>query len=170
MKWMERNMISQPWSCRHIGYILVLPLVLMWALAAFAEQSVDEQAVWKLESAYWNYVKSLDLDKYRDLWHPNFVGWPSSSPQPARRDHITDWITAYTKKGQRLQWYHLEQAASQATENVVVVHYWLIAFWADSDGNGEPSTIRLTHTWIRTAGGWQIIGGMAAPPPPTPSK
>jgi len=120
----------------------------------------------QLESAYWDYVKSVDLDKYRDLWHPDFVGWPSSSSQPARKDHITDWITAYTEKGLRLQWYSLEPAASQATENIVITHYWLTEFWADRDGRGEPTTIRVTHTWIRTAKGWQIVGGMAAPTPP----
>lgn len=170
MKWMECSVISDARKGRRIGYIVVVPLIVMWALVASAEQSIDEQAVWKLESAYWNYVKSVDLDKYRDLWHANFVGWPSSSAQPARKDHITDWITSYTKKGQRLQWYHLEQAASQATENIIVVHYWLTHFWADSAGNGEPSTIRLTHTWIKTGGGWKIISGMAAPPPPTATK
>ncbi len=135
------------------------------ALPSAGQQSANEQAVWKLESAYWDYVKAVDLDRYRQLWHRDFVGWPSSSSQPARKAHITDWITAYTEKGLRLQWFSLEPAASQATENIVITHYWLTAFWADKAGQGGPQTIRLTHTWIKTAAGWQILGGMAAPPP-----
>lgn len=128
--------------------------------------SANEQAVWKLETAYWNYVKAADLDGYRTLWHKDFVGWPSSSAQPARKDHITDWITASTDKGVRLQWYSIEPAASQATENIVVTHYWVTAFWADKAGKGEaPETTRITHTWIKTTtgGGWQIVGGMSCP-------
>ncbi|MGE5346652.1 MAG: nuclear transport factor 2 family protein [Acidithiobacillales bacterium] len=136
------------------------------ALSSAGQQSADEQAVWKLESAYWDYVKAVDLDGYRTLWHQNFVGWPSSSSQPARKAHITDWITAYTEKGFRLKWYSIEPAASQATENIVITHYWLTEFWADKAGQGEPpETVRITHTWIKTAAGWQILGGMSTPPP-----
>ena len=120
---------------------------------------------WKLETAYWNYVKAVDLDGYRNLWHRDFVGWPSSSSQPARKDHITDWITASTDKGIRLQWYSIQPAASQATENIVIVHYWVTSFWADKAGHGEPpETNRITHTWIKTGDGWQILGGMSNPP------
>ena len=129
---------------------------------AFAEkQSPDERAVWKLEQSYWKYVQAGDLESYRKLWHPNFVGWPNSSARPKRKDHITDWIAAYTKKGLRLESYDLEPAASQATGNVVVTHYWITDRWVDKEGHGKGKTNRITHTWIRTPDGWQIIGGMS---------
>jgi hypothetical protein len=143
--------------------LLLALLGMCTALPAAAQQSADEQAVWKLETAYWNYVKAGDLEGYRALWHRDFVGWPYSSAQPARKDHITDWITALTGKGLKLQWYSLEPAASQATENIVVTHYWVTAFWSDKAGGGEaPQTSRITHTWIKTPAGWQILGGMSA--------
>jgi Domain of unknown function (DUF4440) len=148
---------------RKMKKISTLAVLLIGTCAAFAGQSPEEKAVWKLEHSYWEYVKALDLESYRNLWHPNFVGWPSSSAKPARKDHITDWIAASTAKGLHLESYELKPAASQATENVVVTHYWLTERWADKDGQGKSDTIRLTHTWIRTPGGWQIIGGMAAP-------
>jgi ketosteroid isomerase-like protein len=136
--------------------------LLCTAIPTFAQQSDNEKAVWKLETSYWEYVKANDLDNYRDLWHPNFVGWPASSAQPARKDHITDWITVYNDNGSRMQWFTLQPAASQATENIVVTHYWVTAFWVDKAGQGEPSTSRITHTWIKTPSGWQIISGMSA--------
>lgn len=140
---------------------VALGVVTLCAVTAVAQkQSAEEQAVWKLEHAYWEYVKSNDLERYKTLWHPNFVGWPSSSTKPARRDHITDWIT---NSELRLKSFTLEPAASQATGNVVIVHYWLTGLWVDKEGRGEPDTLRLTHTWIRTPDGWQIIGGMGAP-------
>lgn len=146
-----------------IGTAIVLALFAAFtALPARAQQSENEQQVWKLENAYWQYVKALDLEHYRALWHPNFVGWPDSSSQPAHKDHITDWITSVSDKGGRMQWYSLQPAASQATENIVVTHYWITSFWVDKDGHGEPSTSRITHTWIKTPTGWQIISGMSA--------
>jgi len=132
-----------------------------------AQQSLDEEAVWKLEHSYWEDVKALDLASYRDLWHPDFVGWPSVSPEPVRKDHITDWITANTSKGRHLESYSLKPAASQATGDLIVVHYWVTSTWADKDHGGEPHTLRVTHTWIRVGKGWQIIGGMSSPEPET---
>ena len=143
--------------------ICTVILLLLIARPVFAqEQSANEKAVWKLEHSYWEYVEAADLKSYRNLWHPNFVGWPSSSATPARKDHITDWIARYQKKGLHLQSYSLKPAASQATENVVVTHYWISDRWVDKKGVGQAEPSRITHTWIRTPRGWQIISGMSA--------
>jgi Domain of unknown function (DUF4440) len=144
------------------AWIALVPLLCALGLA---QKSANEEAVWKLEHSYWEDVKTLDLASYRALWHPNFVGWPSISPQPVRKDHITDWITANTTKGLHLESYSLKPGDSQATENLVVVHYWLTSTWANKDHSGEPHTLRITHTWIRAGEGWQIIGGMSSPEP-----
>ena len=143
-------------------FLIVSMLTLCAATSSFAQQTENEKAVWKLENAYWEYVKAMDMDHYKALWHENFVGWPYSSSQPARKDHITDWIKALTDKGATLGWFELTPADSRATENLVVTEYWLTSLWADKTGHGEPFTQRVTHTWIRTANGWQIIGGMSA--------
>jgi hypothetical protein len=147
---------------RRITCALLFPLMLVAALV-FGEQSKEEQEAWKLESDYWKYVQAADLEKYKSLWHPNFVGWPSVSAIPVRKDQITDWITEHINNNEQLQWYHIDQAASQKTENVVVTHYWITFFWVNKEGKGEPSTARITHTWIKTDSGWQILGGMSAP-------
>jgi len=148
-----------------MGRVWIAAVVLFWALSCFAQQSPDEQAVWKLEHSYWEDVKALDLARYRELWHPNFLGWPFVSPRPVGKDHITDWITANTTKGLHLESYSLKPGASQPSENLVVVHYWVTSTWADKDHKGDPHILRITHTWIKTGKGWQIISGMSAPEP-----
>ena len=135
--------------------ILVATLLILFGCPAFAQETENEQAVWKLEHSYWEYVKALDLVKYKSLWHPDFVGWPSVSATPATKDHITDWITSNTKLGRRVESFTLKPAASRATENVVVTHYWIIFGWTDKEGGGKPTTTRITHTWLQTPGGWQ---------------
>ena len=88
-----------------------IPFLLTLASAAFAQDlPKDEAQVWQLEKAYWEYVKANDLDKYRALWHDNFVGWPFVSSAPVRKDHITDWITTNTSKGVKLQSYSIPAA------------------------------------------------------------
>jgi hypothetical protein len=64
-----------------------------------APASGDEQTLWNLERAYWRYVENNDLAAYSALWHNDFLGWPSISSVPVRKDHITDWITTQTSKG-----------------------------------------------------------------------
>jgi hypothetical protein len=54
-----------------------IPLLLALATAGFATDLIkDEAQIWNLEKAYWEYVKTNDLEQYRGLWHENFVGWP----------------------------------------------------------------------------------------------
>ena len=133
--------------------------------AAFAEGSDNEQAqIWNLEKAYWEYVKANDLEKYRALWHENFLGWPFVSPTPVRKDHITNWITSNTSKGITLQSYSMEQLAIQVTGDIAMDFYRINAMWAKGAGaEVKADRLRITHTWTRTHGTWQILGGMSSP-------
>jgi ketosteroid isomerase-like protein len=142
-----------------ISFLVVL------ATAAFAQNSPNDEAqVWNLEKAYWEYVKANDLEKYRALWHEHFLGWPYVSSAPARKDHITDWITMNTSKGVKLQSYSIEQLAIQVTGDIAINHYRIKANWAMSDkAEARTDALRITHTWIRNDGTWQILGGMSAP-------
>ena len=146
---------------------LTVPLLLALSAAALAaDLSKDETQIWNAEKAYWEYVKANDLEKYRALWHEDFVGWPSISPEPVHKDHITDWITDNTSKGLKLQSYAIEQRAIRVTGDVAIDHYRIKAAWAKAD-TGElarTDAVRITHTWIRASqGSWEILGGMSAP-------
>jgi ketosteroid isomerase-like protein len=140
-------------------------IVVLLAPALFAAlPSADEEKVWSLEKAYWEYVKGNDLQTYRTLWHADFLGWPNMNPEPVRKDHITDWITTHTSKGQTVKSYDLERLTTQVTDNLATVTYRVRLTWADKNGAGKPATLRIIHTWLRTASGtWQIISGMSAP-------
>jgi ketosteroid isomerase-like protein len=123
----------------------------------------DEDKVWQLEHSYWEYVKALDVNGYKSLWHDDFVGWPSTAPTPVRKDHIADWLEEDRAKQNTLQCYKLEPAGTTVVDNVAVVHYHLTEHWAEKSGKSEPPrTIKVTHTWLRIKDSWQIVGGMAA--------
>ena len=137
-------------------------VLVLCAVAAVAQQSPDQAAVWKLEHSYWEDVKALDLASYRALWHADFAGWPYLSPKPLRKNHIADWLDQYTTKGLRLKSYSLQPAGTTAGGDIVVTYYWLTAVWEDKTGPRPPETQRITHEWIRVPAGWQILGGMSA--------
>jgi len=145
--------------------ICQLIMVAMFASAAWGQtRSADEEKVWSREQSYWKYVQANDLEGYRTLWHPNFLGWPFSSPEPAQKDHITDWIAEYARKGETLKSYELERRVLQATNNLVTVTYRVRATWVNKEGVGSPESTRILHTWMRNPDGtWQIISGMSAP-------
>jgi len=146
-------------ACAAIGAALL-------ASPLFASQpSADEKEVWSLEDSYWRYVQANDLDRYRTLWHADFLGWPLSSPEPVRKERITDWIAAHTSTGETLKSYELQRLAAQASGDHVTVTYRVRMTWVDKDGVDKPSNVRVIHTWLRDASHkWQIISGMAAPP------
>ena len=142
-----------------------IPLLLVVVMAELGQSATNYEAeVWSLEKAYWEYVKVNDLEKYRALWHEDFLGWPFVSSTPVRKDHITDWITSNTSKGIKLESYSIEQLAIQVTGDIAINHYRIKANWATSHkAEARTDALRITHTWIRTNETWQIIGGMSAP-------
>ena len=142
-------------------HLAIAATLISFAWGVVAQQSPDEEAVWKLEHSYWEYVKAQDLANYKSLWHENFVGWPSFSAQPVRKHQVTDWMTKYAAKGLHLKSYTLKPAASEATGALVVVHYWVTTVWIGTNGSEQPETVRIMHTWLRGDKGWQIISGMS---------
>jgi ketosteroid isomerase-like protein len=124
-----------------------------------------EQTLWNLEHAYWSYVQNNDLPAYADLWHKDFLGWPSVSAAPVRKNHITDWITAQTSKGLAFKTVEFKPAAIQVNGNMAVTFYWITYKWLDRDGNGATHTLRVTHTLLKDGKDWHIIGGMSMPEP-----
>jgi ketosteroid isomerase-like protein len=137
---------------------------------ASEQVSNNEQTVWNLEHAYWDYVQANNLAAYVNLWHKNFLGWPAQSASPVGKDHITDWITSQTAKGLTLKSIEFKPARIQVTGDVAEACYWITFKWLDKDGNGAAHTLRITHTWLKDGKDWRIIGGMSMPEPTPPQN
>jgi ketosteroid isomerase-like protein len=152
--------------------ICVLVLFFVFSLSVTRSSSVsgNEQTIWELEHSYWRYVQENNFPAYLNLWHKDFLGWPSVNQAPVRKDHITDWITSQTGKGLSFKFVEFKPAAIQITGNLAVVCYWVRSAWVDKDGAGTEATLRITHTWIKTGNDWQIVGGMSMPEPSNPHK
>src|SRR5205814_773692 len=96
----------------------------------------DEQTLWNLERAYWRYVEDNDLPASKQLWHENFIGWPSVSSEPVHKQQITDWITSQTGNGFAFKTVDFKPASIQVTGNVASVYYRITFKWLDKDDMG----------------------------------
>lgn len=144
--------------------LLLIVCILARAGQTFAaDTAVDEERLWERERAYWQYVEKNDLAAYANLWHEDFLGWPSISATPVGKDHITDWITSQTSKGLTFKEGELRPAGLRVTGDVAFACYWITFRWVDKDGKGAAHTLRITHAWVRNGKDWRIIGGMSMP-------
>ena len=109
--------------CFSIFFTVVCLVATPWAFSE--EPSGEEQTLWNLEHAYWQYVEKNDLAAYSNLWHKDFLGWPSVSSAPVRKDHITDWITSQTSKGLAFKAGEFRPAGIQLTGDVAFTCYWI---------------------------------------------
>ena len=151
-------------------FVVIAVLAVSSARTTQAQVTEDEQALWKLEHDYWRYVQENDLAAYSTLWHERFLGWPSVSPVPVHKDHITDWITAQTSKGLKFESVNFKPAAIQVTGDVAVTSYWETFRRVDKNGDGATRGTRIMHTWLRSGQDWHIIGGMSMPESTAPPK
>lgn len=148
---------------KRIGGLFV-GLLLAAGLCQAQQGAKEEDAVWAREQTYWRAVQANNLDDYRALWRDDFLGWPATSPDPARKAQITDWITAHTAKGEHLKSYKLERLAVQVSGGLATATYRARSIWMNKDGAEQSGEMRILHTWRRDGDGtWRIFSGMSAP-------
>ncbi len=129
------------------------------------ELTKDEQAVWDLEVAYWEYVKSNDIHGYQALWDTDVVAWPSFSRTPMTgKENVHEWFQPYHEDLSKSFDCELTLEAVRSFGNVVATHY-LVRIFLRSAETGEvmanDQIARVTHTWQRRGDTWQIVTGMS---------
>jgi hypothetical protein len=120
---------------------------------------IDE--VWAMEESYWRYVKAADVEKYLTLWNKDFRGWPCGDQHPATKANIGDWVREIRDKKVRFT-SALSREGATSVGGVVVVYYRTPMVYLFPDGHTESvgKPVKITHTWMKIDGTWQIIGGM----------
>lgn len=148
-----------------VGLVSLIGLYLPMAVSA---QSKSVTEVWAREDEYWRCVKAGDVERYVTLWHDRFIGWPCDQEHPMRKSSIGDWVRKIRDKKIKVTVALTREGAEDFGE-IVVVHYRFTRVDTYPDGRveGGGRQSKITHTWMRVGGTWQIIGGMCgglAPP------
>ncbi len=145
---------------------IVFLAVLIGAFPALSDElTEDEQAVWDLEVAYWEYVKGNDIPGYRSLWDDRVVAWPSFRRTPVTgKEDIQEWFQPYHEDLSKSFDFELTLEAVRSFGDVVSTHY-LVRIFLRSAETGEvmanDQIARVTHTWQRRGDTWQIVSGMS---------
>jgi ketosteroid isomerase-like protein len=148
----------------HIRSIAVVAGILLAPPTVALDMGPDETAVWQLEEDYWRFVSAGDIEAYVKLWHDDFVGWPCFEWSPARKGDIGKWVRDIRDNHWKLTYQLKPLEIQEFGGDTVVVHYAAEYVYDYGDGTRSGAGIwrKFTHTWMKTEGRWQIIGGMCA--------
>ena len=146
---------------RFILHITALYLLIP-QIACADELTEEEFEVWALEEAYYRYAKENDPKGYLTLFSDMVIGWPTFDLHPKGRDKVSQWIGQVHSNPQEIWNYDIERYAIRSFGDVVVVHYRLRDYFVSANSGEEirSNEFRISHTWLRSDGRWQIISGM----------
>ena len=131
-------------------------------LPTVSKEELENEA-WQMEEKYWEYVQNIDTVAYKNLWHDDFIGYPSFGDGVSNKSKIAIWIPDLHKDPNLKFSYKLYRKATNAIDDVVIVFYDADEIWTDKENNiVRKETFKLTHTWKKYNDNWVILGGMAA--------
>jgi Domain of unknown function (DUF4440) len=144
--------------CKQFGLLLaaILPI------AASAQSSANEQAVWKLERTFCDDTRAGDRTAAMKLIDPAFLGWGATGGIPMHKDDLAKVLADQAASGTRVKSCDIQPVASHAVDNMVMVQYIATDVLVDRSGHATQFRNRVAHTWIQRGNSWQMLGGMGS--------
>ena len=140
-------------------FLIALVLGGMSCTAPQSSQSSEEE-IWQLEEAYVANHGKADHAAILSAYHRDFLGWPDESSRPLRKADMPDLLQkSFPKPTDNVA--EIERGGIQVKDNVAMTQYSV----HDKIRGGDPAErkvlLRITHTWLKEDGRWQILGGMS---------
>ncbi len=111
------------------------------------EWSPEQKEVWKMEMEYWDSFKEGDMKRHMELWHKDFIGWPSWAPKPIEKAEME----MEQKNLSKFSNYEVKDRTIRIIQNVAIVFYNYRFPYGHSGV--------IMHVWIKQDGKWQIVSG-----------
>jgi ketosteroid isomerase-like protein len=149
---------------KSVRQIIVISIVLGFGLFGNLEalnqaHKNAEATIWELEERYWDCWIKEDMEGYMSLLHEDFMGWASSLETPGDKKAAREFVQNFWSQI-KLFAFEMKPCTIRIIDDVALVHYFLL--WKDENGNQIGNSYRITHTWLKQAGIWQILGGMSS--------
>jgi ketosteroid isomerase-like protein len=145
--------------------VLLVATFLFQGLAATTttgpEWTAAERGIWALEVRYLKLFETGDLEGMAALYHPEFLGWPSHSPEPVGHVQGRASVEGLLRTLEITQ-LEFEPRAILIEGGIALAHYVVILTVVADGGAREQMPFRVTHTWIKVGEAWKILGGMSA--------
>ena len=128
------------------------------------DESMLRDEVWNQEVAYWEYLRTANLENYMSLWHEDVVGWPNNHEEPTNKEGIHQLMSGLVNALQLESiTFDLKPKVVRIFGDIGVVHYEIHVQGLLKTGSEIAVHERIIHTWLKTDNGWKIISGMSAP-------
>ena len=139
--------------------LILLAFCCLYSLAVEPNQTAEEE-IWKLEETYQSNHKNANHSGILFIYHKDFIGWPGTKSQPARKSEMPDYLDQNFPKPRNDE-VEIERKGIQVISNVAINHYLLHVSSVNEDGEQIKQSFRMTHTWLKEDGQWKILGGMS---------
>jgi len=139
-----------------------LALLILDATGCSTQQSsqFSEEEIWKLEEDYIANHGDANHAAILSKYHDDFLGWPQTASQPMRKGDMPESLQQnFPKPTDNL--IEIERGGIQLKENIAITQYTVNITTISEEGEEVKQSVRITHTWLREADGWKILGGMS---------
>jgi len=146
-----------------IVFISILPV---FAQARQANDKCEEKSmsgdkvkeeIWVLEEAYFASLYKADYEALLSLVHSQFLGWPSSVAQPVDKEGSARFMKQLVPKPTACT-LKIEREGIRILGEVALTQYII---HVSDPATGKTQLTRITHTWVKDGGRWQLLGGMS---------
>ena len=116
-----------------------------------------EEEIWELEEAYFANLYKADYEALLALVHSRFLGWPSAMPRPVDKEGSARFMRQLVPKP-TLCTIKIERGGIRVMGEVALTQYNIRV---NDPATGKTQSSRITHTWVKDRGRWQLLGGMS---------
>lgn len=124
-----------------------------------ASRAEVQAEIWAKEQAIYAGRGRGDLGPYIESVAPDFLSWPPQAPAPV--DLAALKASAPSVAGGKEHLSMSFVALSLYGDTAVI--YYRTHMTQRADGTPVDQSYEVTHTWVSTADGWRLFGGMARP-------
>lgn len=145
---------------------IALTFLFIYAYANSATADIDKgrdsvtEEIWALEQAYFANLYHADYNAVLAMVHSQFLGWPSTAPQPIDKEGSARFMKQLISKPTPCT-FKIERGGIRMLEEVALTQYTLHVNCGDTATAAKPPSSRISHTWVKEGGGWKLLGGMS---------
>jgi ketosteroid isomerase-like protein len=119
-----------------------------------------EEEIWALEEAYFTNLYKADYEGVLAITHSQFLGWPSTLPQPINKDGSTSFMKQLISKPSSCT-FKIEREGIRVLGEVALTQYIIHVNCSDTSAVAKTQSSRITHTWVKEGDSWKLLGGMS---------
>jgi Calcium/calmodulin dependent protein kinase II association domain len=139
-------------------------LVYAQAYSASADNDKEEdkvkEEIWVLEESYFRNLYAADYGGVLSLVHSQFLGWPGSVAQPIDKAGSSRFMKQLITKPTSCA-FTIERGGIRILRDVALTQYTVSVNCSGAAAGAKTQVSRITHTWVKEAGRWKLLGGMS---------